>query len=658
MKLITLISIITYTTSAYSFDFNNFKNMFNTLVDAEPKVEQENEHCCDPTAEELEQINQCAIDLCGKSGTVDSVYVSNDDYENFYKDADTFKDYEEFKPKLKKYLDTVRANTKEEMEAIKSKSATSNPDYFKLDSYTDEQISSMMSDELRSNIQVEIKKDKDGNKKINVTTMPSEVEVDEELKKKYVEYRINEIKTTFSTGIYDGYIELDEAIKFVKNAIDKHIIEVDNKISSTPPENTADLEQQKQYKTQYEEIKKKVDEAKELTKNNVTELYYSIQNINYQITTDLNLEYYNVPHKAFECGELKCKNYLSQKIPLIMSPKNLDEIVKQTKDEKKANELINDCEYFWHQDRLKKAKDGKKKEFVESIPRIIDKVKNNFSSKFSKESSSTLGKYFDNLKYVVADDPIPGRGDYNYLDYIKEEVLRVVEPKEDEETESYEDELKGILADYKKVKKHFMMGQVRFEHELTSCDEANANASDHFMPSEYDPDTYIHASSFSCNHYTTGKQVFAHELGHAISGQFMHDKTSDSSAQKYKGHRDCISKNYKDKTFSGVPMWKEFSHKGDTKYTEEDMADFVAGLIYNNPNENLLSCALIATDVNNVDFDREKLSVLNPLSYDTHSSPFLRTLKEAILKNKVLTPSCRTIIDKYKDRINFNKCEF
>jgi hypothetical protein len=105
-------------------------------------------------------------------------------------------------------------------------------------------------------------------------------------------------------------------------------------------------------------------------------------------------------------------------------------------------------------------------------------------------------------------------------------------------------------------------------------------------------------------------------------------------------------------------MWKEFSHKGDTKYTEEDMADFVAGLIYNNPNENLLSCALIATDVNNVDFDRKKLSVLNPLSYDTHSSPFLRTLKEAILKNKVLTPSCRTIIDKYKDRINFNKCEF
>ena len=153
MKLIIIITIISYTTSAYSFDFNNIKNMLNTLVDVEPKVEQENEHCCDPTAEELEQINQCTIDLCGNSGTVDSVYISNSDYENFYKDADTFKDYEEFKPKLKKYLDTVRANTKEEMEAIKSKSTSSNPDYFKLDSYTDEQISEIMSDELSSKIQ-------------------------------------------------------------------------------------------------------------------------------------------------------------------------------------------------------------------------------------------------------------------------------------------------------------------------------------------------------------------------------------------------------------------------------------------------------------------------------------------------------------------------
>ena len=113
-----------------------------------------------------------------------------------------------------------------------------------------------------------------------------------------------------------------------------------------------------------------------------------------------------------------------------------------------------------------------------------------------------------------------------------------------------------------------------------------------------------------------------------------------------------------DKETAGEPAWKEFSHSGDTKYTEEDMADFVAGIVYANPNDSLLSCAWIARDKNKIDYDRKKLSVLNPHSLDTHSSPFLRTLKEATLKDRVLTPACRKIIDKYKDRINFNKCEF
>ena len=57
--------------------------------------------------------------------------------------------------------------------------------------------------------------------------MPFEVEIDEELKNKFIEYETNEIKTDFFIGIYSGYLELDEAMDFVKSAIDKHIIEVD-----------------------------------------------------------------------------------------------------------------------------------------------------------------------------------------------------------------------------------------------------------------------------------------------------------------------------------------------------------------------------------------------------------------------------------------------
>ncbi len=158
MKILTIISIIFIVNTAHSFEINNLKNVFKSLLNPGPQVEQDKKYCCGPTIEEVEQINQCAIDLCGHSGTVDSSYVSNEDYENYYRDESVLKDYNEFKPKLKKYLDIVREQTKNEIEAIKNKSQSSVASYFNLESYSDDQISSIMSDELSSNIQVEIKK--------------------------------------------------------------------------------------------------------------------------------------------------------------------------------------------------------------------------------------------------------------------------------------------------------------------------------------------------------------------------------------------------------------------------------------------------------------------------------------------------------------------
>ena len=659
MRLLASTFIILYSISAYSFDLNNLQNIFGWLDDAEPKVNSSKEHCCDPTTEEIEEMNQCAIDLCGNSSVVDSAYVSDSDYEQFYRDEKIVQDYVEFKPKLKKYLNITRIKTRDSLTQIKDKSIGNSSTYFNLDQYTDKQISSVLSDDLSSSLMVEIKKDKNGNKKVKVRAFPSKIQLDDEIKQKYVDFKVKEIKSNFSTGIYSGYLELEEGIQFVSEALEKLLVEVDKRIVALGTSDETAKQLLEDSKSKYLVIQEEVKKVQSLTKENVTGFFYSVQGIDYSLPSDLKLKYYNTSYDEFECNSVKCKEYLSKRLSNIISQKNLDEIIKETKDDKKSDTLIDTCEYFWHNEELKKAKANKKQEFIDSMPAILARVKKNFSSKFSKESEETLTKYFKDLKYAIADDKIPGRSDFNYLEYVKENVLKIVEPSSEEDSDETSDtDLTGILKDYEEVKKHFMMGKPHFEHELTSCDEANVMASDHFSPEEYDPDSYIHISSFSCNHYTTGKKVLAHELGHAISGQFLHNKTSESSSKKYLNHRSCITQSYKDSTFSGESMFEDFTHSGDTKYSEEDMADFVAAQIYGNPNESLLSCALIAKDSNDIDYNRKKLSVLNSNPIDTHSSPFLRTLKEAILKSKVLTPSCRNIMDKYKDRINFNKCEF
>ena len=264
-----------------------------------------------------------------------------------------------------------------------------------------------------------------------------------------------------------------------------------------------------------------------------------------------------------------------------------------------------------------------------------------------------------NLEYVIADDLAPESGEPDKLKFLKEDVLAELEPKNSYSSLDLQDgQLKGVLADYQRLKRLYQDGEVRLDNILTSCNEVEYMTNDHFSPGEDSDSSYLHISTFSCNHYTTGKQIFAHEIGHAISAQFFRKEISKKSRKKYMDHRECITGNYKDKEFSGSSLYQDNVFPGDSKYSEEDMADFVSSIVYNNPQEKLLNCDLLSRSKNNIDYDKNKISVLNKVEEDTHSSAFLRTLKEAIFKNKILTPSCRGIIEKYKDRINFNKCGF
>lgn len=601
-------------------------------------------------------MNQCAIELCGESSKVESAWVSDEVYENYYQDAATLKDYEAFKPSLQKYMDITRAKTQKEIQEILNRENFNKPEYFDLSSYSNEQITQQTANQLMALIFVEVIKDQNGKKDFTVSVMNSEVPLDDEIEKRYIESEKKRIQTDFRSAIDEGYLELEEAMLVLKDALNLHIAEV-NKMMAASGIEDAKKEALAAAKSEYEVLKSTLDSSKDYTSDDLHGFHWILGSVDDELTSSLSIKYFTYEDHAFNCDGLKCREYLKDVAKNILTPTNLKKIDAQAKDEELAQNLIADCEYYWHQDKLNKSIPGKKEEFRKSIPNILDKVHTNFSSKFSKESASSLKKYLEHLKYVVADEPIPGSADYDMLEYLKQSVSETINPTDD--TSGYQEpEYAGVLGDFNKVKQHVEMGMVNFTSELSQCHMADVTASDHFHSSGSDQDTYIHVSPYSCNHYTSGKQVLAHEIGHAISNQFFFKKSSKHSYEKFLEHRNCISNNYLDKDIAGSPMYGDWQFANDTKYTEEDMADFIAGIVYSNPNESLYSCALLKQDPNGVDFDRKELNVLNPMPVDSHSTGFLRVLKEAILKNRVITPSCQKVIDNYKDRVNFNKCEF
>jgi hypothetical protein len=83
------------------------------------------------------------------------------------------------------------------------------------------------------------------------------------------------------------------------------------------------------------------------------------------------------------------------------------------------------------------------------------------------------------------------------------------------------------------------------------------------------------------------------------------------------------------------------------------MADVIS---YNSidPTGPIFTCALI--DTNSQGTKYKDLALMNKHKDDSHSSPLLRVLREAIYKKRTLSSSCKQVIEKNKEKFRFWPC--
>ena len=165
----------------------------------------------------------------------------------------------------------------------------------------------------------------------------------------------------------------------------------------------------------------------------------------------------------------------------------------------------------------------------------------------------------------------------------------------------------------------------------------------------------IHMSTFSCAFHHYGKQALAHEIGHALSNAFKAGELSVKSYNKHKKLRECATKHYKksDTPNQSYQLKKKQTHQNDRFKTEEDTADLISYIIFNDELV-LQSCYFLQPAKDGIKYNA--LEMFNIDEEDTHSAPFLRLLMEAIHKRTKLSLACQQVIDKYKDRVNFEPC--
>lgn len=292
------------------------------------------------------------------------------------------------------------------------------------------------------------------------------------------------------------------------------------------------------------------------------------------------------------------------------------------------------------------------------VTEVKGQINSKVFSKFSAHSRGVLKNYFDTkIKtshntpklLISSDDPLMGfkRKIDNYL-------ADEIEPFESSEESALERVL-AISANTDNLDSFFAEG--------SPCGTMGSNAWDSYLAydkvkklpfdtksllSKIPPHDHIFISDFTCHQELRGKSIVAHELGHAINQIFSDNNLSTESAKFYKSIRQCATDNYTDfmadKTF--------FSQPGDGVKTEEDTADLFAYMSYPEVKD-LFSCSLIKPSLNNSSYS--ELSFLQD-DDDSHSTPLYRLVLEAINKDMQLPVSCQQALSSVNGKLRLKKC--
>ena len=632
--LILCISNITF--ASFDVNFNTFSKW---LEDSEPSIEHKAQDCCDHEAKEL--MNKCARDLCGDSRGKNStsLYVDNEKVKRINENSNALKEFEEKKPDIEKYISGTRENYRKFFEN----------DFFQKPIDIDKIIDSLSDDALVSEImfnlsypEVMVNIRNDGSFEMelffyefkDLVLSEEEQKEIEKWKKKHEAYVRNNITEQAELEIItleNFKNRLTQAVNLLKKAINESSLSEENK------------------KSNLSMLKEDIEDK--ISNNNISgyESYnymYTINNVNDSVGSDHKVDLTSIlpeVEKDYEISIPVGRSLLKKVYKKKVASNLLSKVKEFYSDDRNWNNVLGKCRNMW---TFKAYEDGLENEILKykkNLKKKIDLLKARSLSKLSEISRDTIVKELDIVKIEYE------KGFDDYIEYFLSSLEEEIEPLDGK----YSTDLEKLnLLKRLNSSNAYSDEESFYPSELDDCSDVLSIGGDFFSSELSLKNTQISYSEFSTLHPAQGIGIFNHELGHFISHRLSRGHYSKDSYETFMKLRACVNSKYKD-TEGLIIANKNFS--GDNLYSEEDTADiFLYDL--SDQSHRYVSCNLIEPAKNGVDY--EELYLLNYEKLDTHSSPLLRTIREAIHNHKILPPSCMKLTEKYKDRLDFEPCYF
>jgi hypothetical protein len=583
--------------------------------------------------EDPAEIEACAVSLCGPAETAAVAHINDANFDLYVQNG-VKERFPELEAPVKEIVKKKQESLKKFIEKFRLMQTSGKP-IFEFESWTNEYegFTSLVYGNYATII-TDITKPLDERQTYKITPPEGASETFTKGLTAYAESKIKLSLKNVSEGIHNELYSNEES-KLIVEELWKSLYKMwDAEIAKNPDF----MKDSKEEFNKYKDLDTFINGDQNSLGNAYTYLYY----LKSKILGSLNLPIIYLDYRM-DCND-NCQSGIKEYLSSLKLSDMLKDLEKKS-SEYKIEDALYSCQAALI---LKSLKDSDKNTFLAHYPETKKTFLNKTFDKYSSHSKSTFEKYLDegvNLSFVK-ETPTSVE---SFLD-----DLKATATSEDTEEESSNSTLVQELLDLRDWSDKTIM-----KPDLDPCDEPNGAfaAWDSFSPNgaedgtDEDPAKHnIAVSLFSCTHGPQGKGVVSHEMGHALSYAFSKNKLSTDSKVEFLRIRKCVN----DSHVKASKLDSSFlKHENDTLYSEEDMADVIS---FNaiDPAGPIFTCALLETNPTGTKFI--DLSLVNKYSYDTHSSPLLRVLREAIYKNRNIPASCKQVIEKNKDKFRFQPC--
>lgn len=574
--------------------------------------------------------NKCAVDLCGLPGKNPSVFISDDSYAK-YLSKSNYKKIDKEIPLIEKVVDKNLNAKKIEIGQIKKFLENPQQLYLKMDASDKQKINQRV---FSSFIKTEFVKANDIKDRIKVNIIPP-VWADDNFKKALHTYG----KNFQLAQAYD--IDTIKGLQLTESELKTHSLDLISKMEDQLKINPKFLE---------EEDVESLNDFKAVTKKDSTTSALLMRNLTTLIRfQSLMLKKSSAINGGTLCDTQECEGARAKFLNQSMVHQSLEKMENSLNGPQFRTQSINRCKAGLISADIEAADKKKTRAIYQEALKLI---RSNYVSKFSAHSKGMLEKYLSKSIVTKAEALDNSAQKENNVDAFKIKAQSYIQIP----AQNLNDSL-VVKAAFELINDPNGLDTIS---SIQPCNNYANNVWDSFLSAKkvemvmgdsemLKGKDHIFISPFTCQHSSHGKQVLAHEMGHALNSFFQYNTLSESSAKNFKDLRECAKDQY---TIFQFPLIPELGFPGDSLLTEEDHADLISYMTIND--KNLYTCSFLGpsiTDNNsyiNLDFKN--------IPFDSHSNSFSRVIFEAINKNIPLPQSCNDLIEEVKPEMRLKKC--